>query len=232
MIRGGRPSRASRALLVAIAIVTLLVWRPLWLAEILSVLPVFRSTRWPFREIVVLLFFVHVLFIFNYRPLPRHWNWTVWFLALIPLVALGLAGAPSMGPIELSRRLIISGAADAYWREMRPALDARATLVCADLPLVSSSPESMPFPLLPSHNFAALFGVVNVSGFSPSSPYSIDRARMMPPGVNGIYSPEQARIYLEQFPETRVVWLRQTDPPIWSIIDGGQERRLTLDPEH
>ncbi len=181
LLRGGRPRACSVALFVAIAIVIFLVWRPGWLANLFAVVPVLRSTRWPFRELIVLVFFVHLLFILNYRPLPRPWSFVVWLAALLPLGYLATAGPPSMGLHELSRRLILTGAADAYWREIRPTLGARPNLVCVDFSPVDTATELVPHPLLPSHNFAALFGLVNVAGNSPSSPLLRDRTRLLPP---------------------------------------------------
>ena len=53
---------------------------------------------------------------------------------------------------------------------------------------------------------------------------------MLPPAISGIYSPEQARIFLERFPESRLTVVHQLNPPIWSIYESGRERRLTIDP--
>ncbi len=57
------------------------------------------------------------------------------------------------------------------------------------------------------------------------------RSRLLPIDVHGLYTAEQAKVYLEHFPGTRVTVVRQIDPPVWSIIEGGTERTLTLDPE-
>jgi hypothetical protein len=132
--------------------------------------------------------------------------------------------------VQLSRRLIISGVADEYWRAIQPALEPRPNVAAAEMHLVHDGLERAPFPLLPSHNFAALFGVVSVSGYSTSSPLLLEHDRMLPPAVSGIYSPEQARLYLQRFPNARLTLLRQIDPPIWSIFEGDKERRMTIDP--
>ncbi len=231
LARGGWRDTKSRSLLVAVGLVMLFVWRPVWLADLITAIPVLRSTRWPFRELAILLFHVHLLFLFNYRPLPRFWNRLIWSVALFPMVFLFAKGPPSMGPAELSRRLILSGVADEYWKTIRPVLIPRKNLVCADLQLVDDAYERAPFPLLPSHNFASLFGVVSVSGYSTTTPLLLDRARLVPPAAHGIYSRAQAKVYLEHFPDTRLTVLHQVDPPIWSIYEDGLEKRLTLDPE-
>ena len=230
LIRGGWRSKHSRLLLLATAAVILVIWRPAWLADLFAVTPAFRSTRWPFREVVVLLFFVHLLFLFNYRPIARPWNWGLWGVALIPLLVLVSSSPPTMGYVELSRRLIISGAADAYWKTIRPTLGPHANVACADLSTMEYPHERAPFPLLPSHNFPALFGTVSVSGYSTGSPLLLDRSRLLPPTVDGIYSPEQARVYLEHFPDSRLTILHSLNPPVWTILESGRERRLTLDP--
>ncbi len=231
LARGGWRRPPVTSVLVALCVIVIFIWRPSWLGDLVAATPVLRSTRWPFREVSVLLFHVHLLFLFTYKGLPPLWNRTIWLVALIPLAVLIVSGAPTLGSVELSRRLILSGTADNYWNAVRPTLGPGRSLVCMERGLVDVMPEVLPFPLLPSHNYPALFGVVSVSGYTSSSPLHLDQTRMLPVDVHGIYTPEQARIYLEHFPDTRVTLLRRLDPPVWSIIEGGTERTFTLDPK-
>ena len=192
--------------------------------------PVLHSTRWPFREITVLLFLVHLLFVLNYHLLPGRVRQAVCLVALAPLLVLLGASPPTLNPMELSRRLLISGAADEYWRALRPSLGNRPNLPCMDPRLMRESKEEVPYPLMPSQNLAALFDVVSASGYSSSSAFLLDRTRPAPFSPSGMYSPESGRAYQAVFPNVRLTIMRQLNPPQWSIIEDGRERRLTLDP--
>ena len=229
--RGGWRRPQVAGVLVALVVIVIFIWRPAWLGDLVAATPVLRSTRWPFREINVLLFHVHLLFLFTYRPLLPLWNRAIWIAALVPLLFLIGVGPPTLGPVDLSRRLIMSGAADEYWKALRPSLGPEKNLVSMERGLVDVIPDAIPFPLLPSHNFPAIFGVVSVSGYSSSTPLLLESSRMLPIDVHGIYTPDQAKIFLEHQPNTRLTLLRRLDPPVWSIIEGGTERTLTLDPE-
>ena len=231
LVAGAWRNPDSRILLAGCGIVALFIWRPLWLAQVIAVTPVLHSTRWPFREVTVLLFFVHVFFVMNYGRLSKPLLRSVWAAALIPLLLFAAYGAPTLNPETLSRRLIISGAADQYWNKMRPALSRQPNVAAADDRLVDYDAPRMPFPLLPSQNMPVLFDIVSVDGYSTSTPLLLDRTRLLPPAVHGIYSPEQARIYMQHFPKSRLTLVHQLDPPIWSIYESGKELRLTLDPE-
>ncbi len=87
----------------------------------------------------------------------------------------------------------------------------------------------IPFPLLPSQNLSALFGVVNASGYSTSSPFLLDRNRPATFSLSGMSTPETGRAYVERFPNVRLTIVRQLNPPLWSILEDGRERWLTLD---
>jgi len=231
IMRGGWRSKRTRVLLLIVAALAVLIWRPHWMGEIFESLPVIRSTRWPFREIIVLLFFVHLLFIYNYRPLPRRWNATQWVFAWLPMLLLLRAGPPTMGSVELSRKLIISGAADSYWTAMGPLSSKLPSVAATDLDTSGGIDASAPYPLLPSHNFPALFGVRSVSGYSTGTPLWLDPHRIFPPTLTGIFSLDEARIYLAHFPAARLTVLHSVDPPVWSIVGHESGRTLTIDPD-
>ena len=132
---------------------------------------------------------------------------------------------------DLGHPLILSGADDEYWKAMRSNPSTKKNPVCMERGLVDEIPDVIPFPLLPSHNFPAIFGMVSVSGYSSSSPLQFDPVRRLPIYFHGIYAPARAKNFLEHQPNTRVTLLRHLDPPVWSIIEDDTERTLTIDPE-
>ncbi len=231
LVAGGWKNPRSRPVLLGVAATILFVCRPAWLGDLVAMTPILRSTRWPFREITILIFLVHLLFVLNYHLLPARVRRIGCLAALAPMLLLLGANPPTLNPMELSRRLLVSGTADEYWRALRPTLGQRPNLPCMDPRLMRESNEEVPYPLLPSQNLAALFGVVSASGYSSSSAFLLDRSRPAPFSLSGMYTPENGRAYQAMFPHVRLTILHQLNPPQWSIIEDGRERRLTLDPD-
>ena len=168
VVAGGWRNPLSKPVLVGVAVTILFICRPAWLADVVALTPILRSTRWPFREISVLIFLVHLLFVLNYNILPRRMRQFAWLAAIGPMLFLSGANPPTLNPMGLSRRLLISGTADEYWRTMRPTLASQPNVACVDPRLMRESSGRSVFPLLPSQNLAALFGVVSASGHSSS----------------------------------------------------------------
>jgi hypothetical protein len=66
--------RLDLLVLVMVLGVAFLVWRPTWVTLIMSHLPLLRSMRWPFRELLQLQFFIHFFLLLRrpgYAPLTR-----------------------------------------------------------------------------------------------------------------------------------------------------------------
>jgi hypothetical protein len=232
LIAGGWKSRPSRPVLIAVALAVLFIWRPAWLAELVATTPVLRSTRWPFREITVLIFLIHVLFVLNFNLLAARSRQIICAAAIVPILFLIAAGPPTFNPMELSRRLLVSGVADEYWRSLRLTLGSQPNVVCIDPRFVREGNDEVPFPLLPSQNLAALFDVVSASGYSSSSTFLLDRSKPPPFSLSGMYTPENGRQYLARFPNVRLTVVEQLNPPVWSIVENGRERRFTLNLEN
>ncbi len=190
-----------------------------------------RSTRWPFREITILLFLFHLLFVLYHNLLAARVRRIACLAALAPMLLL-LAKAPTLNPMELSRRLLISGTADEYWRALRPTLGNRPNLTCMDPQLMRETTDEVPFRAATQpKNLAALFGAISASGYSSSSAFLLDKSRPAPFTPSGMYSPENGRAYQTRFPNVRLTIVRQLNPPLWSILEDGRERWLTLDPD-
>ncbi len=113
------------AILVGLA--ALLVVRPAWIGEVMTHVPVLRSLRWAFREILQLQFFLHLFLIL--RPLGG----TLPFQRMMVVLSLSIficplffLGAPSFNPMEVDRHLAFLGRCGALLGQGEAACSSRA----------------------------------------------------------------------------------------------------------
>src|SRR5262249_38746395 len=86
--------------------------RPFWLTALMQHLPILRSMRWPFREGMLFLFYIHLLFILRFAEKPLRWQPAVTaFSLLVFLLPLPFIRPPSLNPLTLDRELLFSGKA-------------------------------------------------------------------------------------------------------------------------
>jgi hypothetical protein len=236
-----RWSRLETGLLVLGLIAAVWIDRPYALAKLLSTLPVLKSLRWPFREIAVLQFFTHALFLVGYRPLtaraPRMIALAGGIAGAVIFALVFLSVAPTFRLFETDRRLIISGEADRYWNALRTSRGQNAGFprfaVQADPHLVMPSLSEVPFALLGAFNYASLFRVPNIIGFSITPPPNAVRweAEL---GVKhwfwgGIYAQSQiARIIAAQ-PDVQPIVLTGMKPATWRVFAAPASENFRLD---
>jgi hypothetical protein len=103
-----------------IGLLGLMVIRPIWITEAMSHLPVLRSMRWPFREILELLFFFHLFLVL--RPPAGG----VTFQKRLSFVSLVLFALPfvftrplSLNPLLSDREAILSGQGERFWAQVK-----------------------------------------------------------------------------------------------------------------
>ncbi len=181
-----------------VGVLTLLVFmiiRPVWVNEILIHLPVFKSFRWPFRELMQLLFFTHLLFLLR---LPACGKWAAWVVGagavwfFSPLIGYA---PPSFDDFPTDRALILGGQADAYWREVRPLLDPSAPTVSvfANEEVLTSGMnyQLLPFTFINTYNYPDLFHVRSISGYSLTAPENQLGTEVVPPFQFGGFFPDQ-----------------------------------------
>jgi hypothetical protein len=218
---------AGLALCVAVCIV-----RPVWLAQIFSHLPLLRSLRWPFREIVVLSFLTHALFLVGFRP-PTARGARMTALACGAAGALSLAcvflcAAPTFWLFEPDRRLIISGEADRYWNQLKErhgvALGEPRFAVQAQPEALMPRRRAVPFSLLGGFNYASLFRISNVTGFSTVAPRNArwleNELGVQPWFWGGVYSEGAVDRITAAHPDVQRIVLTGMLPMTWRVFEG------------
>ena len=162
----------------------LFVDRPAWLEEVLLRLPLFKSLRWPMREMIHVLFFAHLLVILAWSGLGQKTRWIGLSAgALLFVASLCLVPPPAFNPFLFDRYLLLSGRADKIWADLknRLAIDENTILVpsvppsaaaALNSPKDAESPErdqmlyAVPHCIACGYNFPALFGVKSATGYN------------------------------------------------------------------
>jgi len=192
-----------------------LICRPLWITEIMMQLPLFRSMRWPFRELIQFQFFMH-LFLLVRKPGMRELLrlYSAFFgtaVFVIPLLLYSLP--PTFNAMTWDRELIVKGGADSYWAQVRPLLkptDRVAVLIPFDLYTDDRFEE--PYSLLGTYNYAVLAGVVNAWGYSPTVPRDQVYTKTYAYYPFGAYNPDQKKALIEEKPDLKFITLESLRP--------------------
>jgi hypothetical protein len=203
------------------ALLMLMVIRPILITEFMAHLPILRSMRWPFREILQLLFFYHLLLVL------RPWAGTSQFQNRLACFSLGLFVLPlfftaplTLNPLTEDRAIVLSGMGDRYWTAFKTYLrpgDSIATVIDPDLWYLSMN--KVPYTLLGTADFPAYYQVKCISGYSQTPPIDQIPVPVAPYYWFGAYSPDQVPIILKNHPEVRIITVHSFDPP-----------RMTLSP--
>jgi hypothetical protein len=216
------------------------VARPPWLAEITARLPVLRSLRWPFREIAVLQFFTHVLFLVSFGPLvaraPRLTALAGALGGAAIFALVFLSAAPTFALFEPDRRLITSGEADRYWDQLRARHGGAGFprfIVQAEPRLLWPARADVPFAVLGAFNYASLFRVPNISGFSnvppPNGLWPETELGIKHWFWGGIYGDRQTARIVAAHPDIQSIELTGLRPAAWRVFDGAATENFRLD---
>ncbi len=197
------------ALLLAVMII-----RPLWISEIMVRLPLLRSMRWPFREILQFQFFFHLFLIL--RPpggsdrLRRVTTTTGLFIFIFPLFCLP---APSFDAMRVDRALVLSGGVPDYWDKVRPLVGPEGCIAAvADMQLRIDHPQEIPYSLLGAYNYPILGQVRVVGGYSVTAPRDQLYLRVVPAVNIDLYSIDQMNEIFRERPGVKCVVLESIDP--------------------
>src|SRR5260221_2035251 len=116
------PWRCPEGLCLALAFVAVgLICRPVFVGQMMQHLPLLRSMRWPFRELVQFQFFFHLFILLR----PITWSRRVRFLLMLVgstvfvLPMLPFPVTPTFNLISLDLQVILSGKLDPYWSHLR-----------------------------------------------------------------------------------------------------------------
>jgi len=199
-----------------VAILTVMVIRPLWISEIMIHLPVLKSMRWPFREILQLQFFLHLFLVLRPLggtvPFQRKITAISIFIFLFPWLFLP---APTFYGMHMDRQLLFSGRANRYWDRVKTLLGPDDCLVpVADPALINNRNYQLeiPFTLLGAYDFPILFKVKSATGYSIVAPRDQLYLHTAPAINIGIFSPDQKQAILQERPGVRFITLESVEP--------------------
>lgn len=149
--------------LAGAVLVGLFVVRPEWLAELMLRVPLLRSLRMPYKEIYLLLFFIHLLLVLRPPEVRRsiRAGCLAVGLVLFALVPI-LGGAPWVTDMSRDRELLLSGEADRLWDNIQSQLHPDDFVV----PVGPGEPETLPFVLLGVGQLPEYFEVRSAAGYS------------------------------------------------------------------
>lgn len=224
-------------LLVAMMVLTaILIARPLWLTEIVSRLPLFRSLRLPFREIYLWLFWIHLWVALRPVAIARP--------AMLATTGVGVAiwaaslfsfGPPAFTPMALDRHLLLSGKAGAHWAKLRGEFPPGTRFLPSMPPqLIDGVWREFPYSLMGALNYPSLFEVPSQSGYAILYLSVAREKELLVRGPSGIYRPEVARRMMRQNPRLKVLHLASLEPPKLELWESRgaviQSRPITLPP--
>jgi hypothetical protein len=193
----------------------ILICRPVYITEIMMHLPLFRSMRWPFRELVQFQFFLHLFLLVRppglTEPLRRYSAFFGTVLMVIPMVLYPLP--PTFNSMNWDRELVLTGGTERYWDQVRPLLkptDRIAVLIPLDV--YEDDRFEEPYSLLGTYNYAVLAGVVNAWGYSPTATRDQLYTKTYAFYPFGAYRPEQKEALMAERPELKFITLESLRP--------------------
>ncbi len=195
--------------------VAFMVFRPLWVAEIMIRLPIFRSMRWPFRELVQFQFFFHLFLLIRPPSLTvkiQRFN-AAFSTAVMVVPMLCYIIAPTLNEMPLGRKMVFSGDLDRYWDQVRPLLqptDRIAVLIPWEV--YANDNYEKPNGLMASFNYAILARVINVNGYSHTAPADQLYTQTIAVFPNGAYEVRQKAALLRERPDLKFITLESLHP--------------------
>lgn len=196
------------------ALLVLLVIRPIAITEFMSHVPVLRSMRWPFREILQLLFFFHLLLVIRpWAGVPAFQNRIACFSLGLFLLPLFFTRPLSLNPLTEDRAAILSGSGDRFWTAVKTQLrpgDQIATVI--DPGIWYKTLGKVPYALTGTADFPAYFRVRCISGYSQTAPLNQLPIPVRPYFWFGAYDPTQVPLITKNHPEVRIITVTQINP--------------------
>lgn len=195
-------------------LLALFIIRPDGMNQVIHQIPFLKSMRWPFREGMQFLFFIHLFLILRYPAKIPRWQpaFTLFSLVMF-LLPLPFIRVPTFNPFYLDRELLFSGKAERFWAGVKTQLkptDEIATVI--DWPYWQANSPDIPYTLLGTANYPELLKVRCVEGYSTTAP--TDQVPLKtPPGFwFGTFYADQVQKVLAEKPDLRVLRIVATHP--------------------
>jgi hypothetical protein len=201
-------------------ILVVCIIRPDCVTLVMHLVPIVRVLRWPFREALQLLFFVHLFLALRSPGRLARWQpaialWSLFmFLAPLPWVRV-----PSLNPLALDRQLVFSGAADKFWAQVKTRLkptDEVATVIGERLWFLK--PGHIPYALAGTANFSAYFQFIGISGYSQTAPLDQVPLKTVPFFWFGAFKAEQMNDLWAQRPHLKIIQVMDASPLKISLL--------------
>ena len=198
-----------------VLLAVLVVIRPIFVSEIMAHLPLLKSMRWPFRELLQFQFFLHVLLVI--RPsafAPRFQFRLAVFSTLIfvvPMLAYKIP--PTLNTMRVDRQLAFNGGFEQYWRQVRLLLkpgDRTAAIIPREF--YSEGQFELPFSLLNAFDYPCLSRCLAAGGYSQTTPR--DQLYVRPWSIYpfGAWEPDQEPELLAERPDLKFITVESLDP--------------------
>jgi hypothetical protein len=193
----------------------LVVVRPQVISEIMVRLPLLKSMRWPFRELLQFQFFLHLLLLV--RPSgfsPRtQFRLAVFGTLIFVVPALAYKIPPTFNTMRMDRELVLRGGFDDYWRQVNPLLQP-GDRVAAIIPreFYSEGQFELPFSLLNAFDYPCLSRRLAAGGYSQTPPR--DQLYVRPWSVYpfNAWEPDQEPALLAERPDLKFITVESLTP--------------------
>jgi hypothetical protein len=201
-----------------------MIVRPVFITEAMTHVPILRSMRWPFREILQFQLFLHLLLVLRPPAGSRYQQ---------NLVAAGSLGAfllplpfsrpPALNELLIDRALVLGGGGDRYWAGVKSHLqpgDQIATVIGEDD--FKRNWRRLSYVLAGTANFPELYRVPCISGYSTTMPKDQLPLGMTPVFWFGAFSRAQEAELWRRDPRLKIIEVEQIDPLKISLVTAGQ----------
>jgi hypothetical protein len=228
-----RPLRRDRlwwglAGLTGLAVV--LSTRGPFLSGLMSQLPLFKSLRWSFRELLFFLFFVHVWGLWGYARITANLYRPLLFIGiLIAALFFVPAGPPSLNPLNSDRTFLLNGQAEAFWHDRRAEWKPGTLLIPVANPVeIPGFEQPASYILWGAYNYPSLFRIPSATGYSPTSVRN-----GLPPGYHpyrwmGLINKKQSAQILREYPQYVIITVENISPITFQWQQKGQPDRTFI----
>jgi hypothetical protein len=205
----------EKLLVGLVLLAALVVVRPQFVSEIMVRLPLLKSMRWPFRELLQFQFFLHLLLLVRPSGFPARGQRRLavfsTLIYLVPMLAYKIP--PTFNTMRIDRELVLHGGLDAYWRQVRPLLQP-GDRVAAIIPreFYAEGQFELPFSLLNAFNYPCLTRCDAAGGYSQTSPR--DQLYVQPWSIYpfGAWEPDQEAELRAERPDLKFIAVESISP--------------------